>query len=279
MNTREILHVVTQFEKGDKLERRQKNCGADAAWVLVDGEPSWNFHDFDYRVFDKHAEVQAAFRAGAAIEYFSPTLRKWERTLFPMFRPNFEYRVKPEVKAPSKPDPYAYFKAAQASNKPIWIKINGAWSDKPASFCVFCLPLDCYTLVDPKLIHSNPAETVELRSLTPGTVFSFDKGGQPCELSVLEIRSGGCIAYYYHLNDSCFSRISPLPQRVGGYGKVYVYAKPPVIDTSTAEGKIAVMQAFVDGKVVEYYSFLGVAWQPVEDPSWNWSGFAYRVKP
>lgn len=49
--------------------------------------------------------------------------------------------------------------------------------------------------------------------------------------------------------------------------------------TSTAE-KIAVMQAFLDGRVVEWKKF-GSNWAPLicPDPVWDWSVNKYRVKP
>jgi hypothetical protein len=40
---------------------------------------------------------------------------------------------------------------------------------------------------------------------------------------------------------------------------------------------IAVMQAFDDGKVIQFKGDLGT-WQDC-NPSWNWSEYEYRVKP
>lgn len=39
---------------------------------------------------------------------------------------------------------------------------------------------------------------------------------------------------------------------------------------------IKVMQAYVDGKSIEYTQ-CGI-WHPTEDPIWNWSYISYRVK-
>lgn len=48
------------------------------------------------------------------------------------------------------------------------------------------------------------------------------------------------------------------------------------IDTSTTAGKIAVMQAFQDGKKIERL-IIADMWLPVTDPLWDWSAFDYRI--
>lgn len=47
--------------------------------------------------------------------------------------------------------------------------------------------------------------------------------------------------------------------------------------TTTAE-KIAVMQAFEDGKEIEH-SANGVFWGQSQTPTWNWEALHYRIKP
>lgn len=47
--------------------------------------------------------------------------------------------------------------------------------------------------------------------------------------------------------------------------------------TSTAE-KIAVMQAFLDGKRIEFRSVYA-DWAQAENPTWDWSRFEFRVAP
>jgi hypothetical protein len=43
---------------------------------------------------------------------------------------------------------------------------------------------------------------------------------------------------------------------------------------------IAVMQAAVDGKQIEWREALSrQGWRPATEPWWNWSEFEYRVKP
>ena len=42
--------------------------------------------------------------------------------------------------------------------------------------------------------------------------------------------------------------------------------------------KIEVMQAFVDGKEIEYEAGKG-RWQPASTPAWHWGDTDYRVKP
>lgn len=51
------------------------------------------------------------------------------------------------------------------------------------------------------------------------------------------------------------------------------------IDTETTAGKISIMQAFEDGAECQWrYKGTG-AWEPVENPSWNWDRNEYRIKP
>lgn len=45
----------------------------------------------------------------------------------------------------------------------------------------------------------------------------------------------------------------------------------------TIEEKISVMQAFADGKEVEYKENDG-EWVSVDEPLWNWNTYDYRVK-
>ena len=49
----------------------------------------------------------------------------------------------------------------------------------------------------------------------------------------------------------------------------------------TIEEKIAVMQAFADGKEIEFTEnyLADKKWNYTRDPLWNWSGTDYRVKP
>lgn len=53
------------------------------------------------------------------------------------------------------------------------------------------------------------------------------------------------------------------------------------IDTKTTAGKIAVMQAFEDGKHIEAYKNDNFGWTgPVNfQPLWRWGEFDYRIKP
>ena len=46
----------------------------------------------------------------------------------------------------------------------------------------------------------------------------------------------------------------------------------------TIEEKIAVMQAFKDGKEIEVYNIAKKGWFETNDPAWNWSITDYRVK-
>ena len=50
------------------------------------------------------------------------------------------------------------------------------------------------------------------------------------------------------------------------------------IDTSSTEGKIAVMQAYLDGKEIEAGGQMGRWWE-CEKPEWNWQNRKYRIKP
>ena len=47
---------------------------------------------------------------------------------------------------------------------------------------------------------------------------------------------------------------------------------------STVE-KIKVMQAFVDGKEVEWKFCVEDEWSPCPSPTWNWTDFNFKVKP
>jgi hypothetical protein len=44
----------------------------------------------------------------------------------------------------------------------------------------------------------------------------------------------------------------------------------------TVEQMVEVMQHFAFGGEVEY--FTGSEWRPVEEPTWNWSKYDYRIK-
>jgi hypothetical protein len=46
--------------------------------------------------------------------------------------------------------------------------------------------------------------------------------------------------------------------------------------TTTAE-KIAVMQAYMDGKPIEYRLALREKWNIATDPGWNWANTEYRI--
>ena len=46
----------------------------------------------------------------------------------------------------------------------------------------------------------------------------------------------------------------------------------------TIEEKIAVMQAFKDGKEIEVYHIAKKGWFETNDPAWDWSITDYRVK-
>ena len=51
------------------------------------------------------------------------------------------------------------------------------------------------------------------------------------------------------------------------------------IDTSTTAGKIAVMQAFEDGRRVEISGTSLVNWGLDLSPDWDWDKCTYRTKP
>ena len=48
--------------------------------------------------------------------------------------------------------------------------------------------------------------------------------------------------------------------------------------TTLAE-KIAIMQAFADGKTIQYYNEDMEEWRPARAPIWNWQDKEYRIKP
>ena len=43
--------------------------------------------------------------------------------------------------------------------------------------------------------------------------------------------------------------------------------------------QIAVMQAFAEGKKIEIRDRYNKEWSNIEDPTWDWVGFDYRIKP
>ncbi|HPX44842.1 MAG TPA: hypothetical protein PK626_00420 [Bacteroidales bacterium] len=47
---------------------------------------------------------------------------------------------------------------------------------------------------------------------------------------------------------------------------------------STIEEKIAIMQAFADGKKIEIYNKRLKKWEDIEDPHWDWMDSEYRIK-
>lgn len=47
----------------------------------------------------------------------------------------------------------------------------------------------------------------------------------------------------------------------------------------TIKEMIAVMQAFADGKKIEFRASPGDDWEEVNLPSWNWNRLTYRIKP
>lgn len=47
----------------------------------------------------------------------------------------------------------------------------------------------------------------------------------------------------------------------------------------TTKEMIGVMQAFVEGKTIQFTSNGGIEWEITTCPSWNWDRFTYRVKP
>lgn len=53
-------------------------------------------------------------------------------------------------------------------------------------------------------------------------------------------------------------------------------------DTTTTEGKIAVMQAALAGKKIECNRTLAghlADWQPTTQPAWDWGRYDYRIAP
>lgn len=50
-----------------------------------------------------------------------------------------------------------------------------------------------------------------------------------------------------------------------------------MIDTSTIQGKIAVMQAFADGKAIEVSPKRGNIWEKTNHPYWSWALNDYRI--
>lgn len=48
-------------------------------------------------------------------------------------------------------------------------------------------------------------------------------------------------------------------------------------DTSTIEGKIAVMQAFAEGKNIEWKTRPDNCWHRSLNPQWDWVGLCYRI--
>ena len=50
------------------------------------------------------------------------------------------------------------------------------------------------------------------------------------------------------------------------------------VDMKTLKEKIAVMQAFADGREIEYYYPSTEKWYKTKDPVWDWNTNDYRVK-
>lgn len=48
--------------------------------------------------------------------------------------------------------------------------------------------------------------------------------------------------------------------------------------STTIKEKIAVMQAYADGKKIEIYSKRHKIWKDIEDPNWDWMNSEYRIK-
>ncbi len=48
---------------------------------------------------------------------------------------------------------------------------------------------------------------------------------------------------------------------------------------STTAEKIAVMQAFEDGKEIQYKEQYSTAWLGAATPNWDWRYLEYRIKP
>jgi len=52
------------------------------------------------------------------------------------------------------------------------------------------------------------------------------------------------------------------------------------IDTNTTAGKIAVMQAFEDGKTIDSIKLdIENKWKVTTYPTWSWHTYDYRIKP
>ncbi len=51
--------------------------------------------------------------------------------------------------------------------------------------------------------------------------------------------------------------------------------------TTTTQEKIAIMQAYVDGKTIQYDNNTGhmYGWTDLKTPNWNWDLCDYRIKP
>lgn len=47
----------------------------------------------------------------------------------------------------------------------------------------------------------------------------------------------------------------------------------------TTKEKIAVMQAFEEGKVIEVCGVAPGQWAIATGPNWNWASYSYRIKP
>ena len=48
---------------------------------------------------------------------------------------------------------------------------------------------------------------------------------------------------------------------------------------STTEQKIEIMQAYVDGKAIQYKDRCAYEWHIMEQEEWDWCFFDYRIKP
>ena len=49
------------------------------------------------------------------------------------------------------------------------------------------------------------------------------------------------------------------------------------MDKQRCQQMIEVMQAYIDGKQIEYYNLGKKEWVVVDNPSWNWVHAEYRV--
>lgn len=43
--------------------------------------------------------------------------------------------------------------------------------------------------------------------------------------------------------------------------------------------QIAVMQAYVDGKQIQFYDEESETWKTTNEPCWDWMDYEYRIKP